>query len=59
MIMESLELCGLSSFVELRVLSNVKLKMLFTFYKTSYPNEEISCTEPFASVSVPRIGYIK
>jgi hypothetical protein len=29
------------------------LKIIFTFYKTSYLNEEVNCTEPSPSVSVP------
>jgi hypothetical protein len=30
------------------------LKILFfLFYKTSYYNEEVNCTEPFPSVSIP------
>ncbi len=32
-----------------------KLKMLFTFlYKTSYINEEVNCTVPFPSASIPQ-----
>jgi hypothetical protein len=27
--------------------------MLFTWYKASYPNEEVNCTQPSPSVSVP------
>ncbi len=30
-----------------------KFWKIFTFYKTSYPNEEVSRIEPFLSVSVP------
>jgi hypothetical protein len=26
---------------------------MYLFYKTSYPNEEVNCTEPSPSVSVP------
>jgi hypothetical protein len=29
------------------------IKTFLTIYKTSYPNEEVNCTKPFPSVSVP------
>jgi hypothetical protein len=29
------------------------MKIFLTIYKTSYPNEEVNCTKPFPSVSVP------
>jgi hypothetical protein len=29
------------------------IQTLFTFYNTSYLNEEVNCTEPFLLVSVP------
>jgi len=35
------------------------LRTLFTFYKTSYPNEEINCTEPFfGEYSLMNLGGI-
>jgi hypothetical protein len=33
--------------------------MLFTlFYKTSYLNEEVNCSEPSPSLSVPLLSYL-
>jgi hypothetical protein len=48
---------GLSE-VKLLVLTGLDLlflmsQTLFTFYKTSYLNEEVNCTVPSLSVSVP------
>jgi hypothetical protein len=45
--------------VDLQVLTSLDqlifmLKILFIFfYKTSYFNEEVNCTEPYPSVSIP------
>ncbi len=44
--------------VDLLVLTSVdqlpfQLKMLYFFYKTSYLNEEVNCTEASPSVSIP------
>jgi hypothetical protein len=44
--------------VDFLVLTNMDLlifilKILFTFLQTSYLNEEVNCTEPSPSVSVP------
>ncbi len=50
---------GRFSTVDLLVLTSLdqfvsKLKILFfLFYKTSYLNEEVNCTEPSTSISVP------
>jgi hypothetical protein len=44
------------STVDRLVLTNLD-QLLFilkkTFYKTSYPDEEVNCTEPSPSVSIP------
>jgi len=46
------------STVDLLVLTSINqllftMKILFTFYKTSYLNKEANCSEPFPSVSIP------
>ncbi len=33
--------------------------MLFTFFTKSYFNEEVNCTEPYPSVSIPWNTYLK
>jgi hypothetical protein len=47
--LSSVDLLVLTSSVQL--LS--KLKIVFTYFKTSYLNEEVSCTEPSPSISIP------
>jgi hypothetical protein len=50
---------GRLSTVDLLVLTSLDQLLLIVqthylhFYKTSYPNEEVNCTEPSPSVSVP------
>ncbi len=34
-------------------LAPIMIKILFTFYKSSYLNEEVNCTEPSPLVSIP------
>jgi len=52
---------GRLSTVDLLVLTSldqilILLEILFTFfYKTSYPTEEINCTQPAPSVSIPLV----
>jgi hypothetical protein len=53
---------GQLSTVDLHLLTSIDqlhliLKILFTFYKTSYLNEEVNCTEPSPSVKVPCTVY--
>jgi len=52
---------GRLSTVDLLVLTSLDkllfiLKYYFPFYKTSYLNEEVNCTEPSPSVSVPLLS---
>jgi hypothetical protein len=32
--------------------------IIYLFYQTSYLNEEVNCTEPSPSVSVPWFGFV-
>ncbi len=52
---------GRISTVDLLVLTSLnellfKLKLNFLFYKATYLNEEVNCTEPSPSVRVPWLG---
>jgi hypothetical protein len=52
---------GRLSTVDLLVLTSLVYLIISYFiinlcYNTSYPNEEVNCTEPFLSVSVPWLG---
>ncbi len=52
---------GSISTVDLLVLTSLdqllwELKLNFPFYKTTYLNEEVNCTEPSPSVRVPCLG---
>jgi hypothetical protein len=52
---------GRLSAVDLLVLTSLDqlllvLLSLFTFYKTSHLNEELNCTEPSPSASIPWLG---
>jgi hypothetical protein len=49
---------GRLSTIDLLVQTNldhliVLMKILFTFFYKKYLNEEVNCTEPFPSVSIP------
>jgi hypothetical protein len=52
------------STVDLLVLPNLdqllfKLKLYFSFfYKTTYLNEEVKCTDPFPSLRLPWLVYL-
>ncbi len=53
---------GRLSTVDLLVQANIDqllltLKQYLLYYKTSYLNEEVSCTEPSPSLSVPWFGW--
>ncbi len=48
--------CGWSPCSNQFISTAFVLQTLFTFYKASYFNEELNCTRPFHSVSVPWAG---